>query len=160
MRGKKVRKVLTAAAVFLILVSFSAYSETASVSLSGTMGNILEIVVSPTGANSALNLSGATTVTELLVATVEEKSNNPTGYQVSISSLNSFELLNTGSPHTIAYSLFYNGTQVTTDGQVVSNVTAKPAEIIAKEVRISYTTPNNPKAGTYQDTLTFTMENQ
>jgi hypothetical protein len=54
--------------------------------LTGTVQQILAITVTPTAAATGLDLTGA--VTQLKVATVIAEANNPTGYSVSISSLN------------------------------------------------------------------------
>ncbi|MEK9946070.1 MAG: hypothetical protein VW999_08810 [Alphaproteobacteria bacterium] len=54
--------------------------------LTGTVQQILAITVTPTASASGLDLTGS--VTELKVSTVVAEANNPSGYSVTITSLN------------------------------------------------------------------------
>jgi len=164
MRGKKVKKHAVFAAMFIALffpVSLSA-AETASVTLNGTMGSVLELDLTPAPVSSNLDLSRDHTETDLLVGTVIERSNNPTGYTVTITAESgAYELINQSNTNrTIPYTLTYGGVSVTTSPQTVTNANGMSGGSgETRELRISYTTGNEFN-GDYKHTLTFEIANK
>lgn len=159
MRGKKV-KFAAISAVFFLIFSVPVFGETdtASLTLTGTVGSLLEIIVLPTGDNLNLNLNRNAAVSKLLVARVQEISNSSSGYKVSVDSANGFELVSEGIGKTVTYTLFYNNSEVETDPAIVSDVTTKPSAVVEKDVEISYEVKGNIPKGTFEDVLTFTIE--
>ena len=143
-------------------------STTGTLTLSGTVPGILEIVVTPTAAASALDLT--VNAANLAVASVNERSNRKAGYTVSLSSANavaaagnqaflkSADALNLD---TLAYSLSYNGAAVSlvAGSAQVSDVWAKtPAAGTDKQLNISFNgAASFLNADAYADTLTFTI---
>jgi len=160
MRGKKVKTAAVIAVIFFIF-SVPVYSDTdtSSLTLTGTVDNLLEIVVLPTGDNLNLNLNKNAAVSGLCVATVKEISNSSSGYNVSVESANGFELVSDGIGKTVSYTLFYNNTEVENNPETVTYVTTKPSGVIVKEVKISYEVKGNIPKGTFEDVLTFTIAN-
>lgn len=141
---------------------------TGTLTLSGTVPGILEITVTPTASASALDLS--IDVTDLPVATVNERSNRKAGYTVSVSSANALAaasdqaFLASADPlnaDTLEYTLSYDGVPVVLAAGTaqVSDVWAKtPASGTDKELTISYNgTASFLNADAYADTLTFTI---
>ena len=146
--------------------SFAA--TTGTLTLSGTVPGILEIVVTPTPAASALDLT--VDASNLAVASVNERSNRKAGYTVSVSSANalaaasnqaflkSADVLNAD---TLSYSLSYDGSPVALvagNAQVSDVWTRTPAAGTDRELTISYSgTASFLNADAYADTLTFTI---
>ena len=155
--------------VGLLALSIPGFAATSgTLTLSGTVPGILEIVVTPTAAASALDLT--VDVSNLSVASVNERSNRKGGYTVSLSSANavaagvaqaflkSADALNLD---TLGYSLSYDGAAVSFTAGVaeVSNVSVKtPAAGTDKTLAISYNgSASFLNADGYADTLTFTI---
>ncbi len=168
-RTFKMTRVAMIAAVALVAFAAPSFAATTgTLTLQGTVPGILEIAVTPTAAASALDLT--VNVTNLLVATVNERSNRKAGYTVSLSSANalaasanaaflkSADALNLD---TLAYTLSYDGVPVALAAGVaqVSDVSAKtPAAGTDKNLTISYNgAASFLNADGYADTLTFTI---
>lgn len=149
----------TLAVLATIAVSTSAMAATTgTLILKGTVPQELSIEVEAEAVAAALPLD--TTQTDTLVAVVTEKSNSNTGYNVSISSDNSGELVHeTVSSSSIAYTLKYDGSAIdlsSGDNFVHSFPTGASND---RDIEISYT--GVPHAdlveGDYTDTVTFTI---
>lgn len=154
------RKLKTTLAV-LATVAISTHAmaaTTGTLLLKGTVPRLLSIEVNAEAIASTLPLD--TTQADTLVAVVNEKSNSKTGYNVSISSANSGELVHeSDSSSTIAYSLKYDGQTVdlsSGDNFVHAFPTGANND---RDVEISYTgVPHeNLVEGDYTDTVTFTI---
>jgi hypothetical protein len=159
-------KILAFALMALAAPAFAATSGT--LTLQGTVAGILEISVTPTPAASALDLTANTT--ELLVATVNERSNRKAGYTVTVQSANAaaasanaafLKSVDALNADTLGYTMSYAGAAVALVGGVaqVSDVSAKTAAGgTDKELRISYDgAASFLNADDYADTLTFTI---
>lgn len=143
---------------FLFIPSVFA-ATTGSITLSGSIPQTISIVVSGQGSYNNLNLSSSTT--DLVVANVIERCNIMTGYSVSISSANNGQLKN-GTLGQIPYTAKYNNTSFSLSSTpvTVTDVTSQTSIVnVPKQLTITYsaTDPESIMAGTYSDTLTFTI---
>jgi len=160
-----------------ITLSGETTSPTATTVASGTftltavVADTITLTVTPTA--SASNLTLSSTQNLLSIGTVSITSNCQNGYTLSISSSNAGKLVNTlaaatpASNEYINYSLYYQGSQVTTTVAPVTVATYNSATMISSltqigSVAMSYTgiTPALMRGGTYQDNLTFTLQSQ
>jgi hypothetical protein len=141
--------------------------ETGSLTLQGTVPAILEITVTGTGNYNALDLT--TDASNLVVATVNERTNSKTGYTVSVKSLNAegagssqafFAGSDVANTDTLNYNISYGGSAVTLDGSGLATVTDSAGKTLGtgenKDVAITYT-GTFLNADTYTDTLVFTI---
>jgi len=138
-----------------------------TINLSGNEPAILEITV--TAEVIAARLPLDTTVTDLKVGTVIERSNKKAGYTVTINSASASadgsstaSFKSSGSPDTLPYALKYGGKTVSFisgTSAVVSTVSAKTSPTgIENEVTVSFDGANAfLDAEVYGDTLTFTV---
>ncbi len=141
---------------FLSLVSVNA-ATTGTLLLQGVVTKKLSIQVNALAVASALDLTA--TQTDLLVASVNEKSNSNTGYKVNVKSANLGKLKRSGAAEVVSYSMKYGTSSVdlsTASGQTFNNAGAAVVNV-NKDVKISYTgTPEDSLIeGTYSDTVTF-----
>lgn len=132
-------------------------------------GSSLSLSISPNA--SANNLPLTTSQTDLVVATATEYSNSSTGYVVKVQSANGgFLKLSSAaiptSAQKINYAIKYAGTAATLTSPntnfTVKSQAAGVYEGTASVISISYLAPATGAvvAGTYTDTLTFTIEAQ
>lgn len=140
--------------LLLILFTLNVLSATTgTLILKGTVQQQIDIVVTPTGDATTLDLS--TTQTNLKVADVTESSNG--AYKILLSSANGGKLLNTSGDF-VNYTLNYDGvaTDLTTGGTVKTNT----GGVNTSEVTISYTGVDTSSitSGDYTDTITLTIE--
>jgi hypothetical protein len=141
-----------------ILISGSAFASlTGTLLLRGNVPSLLSIEVTAESNATALDLS--TSQTNLKVATVQEKSNSNQGYNVTITSANSGNLVRSGGSENFAYTMTYNGAAVNLGTGSTFNNAAAAAVAVNKDVNISYTGIDfdDLVAGDYEDTITFTM---
>ncbi len=101
-------------------------------------------------------------VSDLQVAEITEKSNVASGYEVTVSSANGFELVRSdgsdpGDVTTLPYTIKYDGgSGIDADGVVSSSSTRTSQSGVAKALTVSYSAANAfLYNGTYSDTLTF-----
>lgn len=164
---RKTLSIATIATVLFFAAALGFSADTASITLTGIVSQILEITV--TGESSYDNLDLTTTQNDLLVATVNEKSNNQAGYTVAVESQNAaaagvstafFKGADVGNTDTLDYSMTYDGVAVVLDGAgtaIVSDVSGTTGTSgVDKQLAISYTGAFL-NADTYSDTLTFTI---
>lgn len=146
------------------LMSFSAFGVTATgnLNLSGSIADAVSITVTPNATASSLNLSS--TQTDTVVASVSESSNAANGYTISAKSTNGSSLVHSSdASQTIAYTIKYGASSavtLTTSDQVVKTQSTGGAYTgVNSSVSISYTgvSAATRKAGTYTDTITFTV---
>ncbi len=143
-------------------------SPVGTLSLRATVANVVELSVNPTGAASALDL--ALDATDLLVATVGERSNGKQGFTVTLSSANALAAradapflkgADALSRDTVGYTMSYGGMPVRMIAgvaRVSDESTRTPPEGVRRSLTISYTgAATSVQAGAYGDTLTFTI---
>lgn len=139
----------------LLLILGGAFAQqttdSASLNLSGTVGDFVSVSVTPTPAASGLSLS-MNQPSLLQVGTVVETSN--VNYQVTATSTNGFEFSNGND--TVPYTFYYDGAAVASSGDTVSS--GSQAAGISRPVSVTYSAAvaGNP-TGTYSDTITFTI---
>lgn len=158
MKKSLVKKIVV---LFVVMIMASGAVFAADLVLSGTIDQNVSFSVTPvSGTADALELfaSSATAVTDLKVADAVTISNAANGYKIEsfstyggkLTSSNSDEVTYTAKlgTHTIALdtsaALIYSSTAIT------------PSAGLAEDIVISYTKDNYP-AGTYTDTITFTI---
>ena len=141
-------------------------SDLGQLTLKGTVPLILELSISPIGNLNDLPLT--TTFSED-IATVTEKTNRRTGYDIEIESLNGsalgsgpfFKGDDGGNSDTLAYSLTYGGVGVTFTsgiasivGPTIKTTSAGTPKTVAMQFDgiAAFLSPD-----IYQDTLTFTI---
>lgn len=146
----------------LLLVSVTVLAApTGTLNLSGTVAAINSLVVTPNGTNNT-TLNIATGVTNLNVASVQETSNDPLGYKITLQSSNAgFLQLSTNAAIKTAYQVSYNGAAAitpTATAQVVKSVASLTQQTTATSaVTVTSSPLANPLAGTYSDTLTIAI---
>lgn len=138
--------------------AFAQWNNTGSLQLEGNMPVITELKVEDAGATLDLSQSE----TDVLVASVFERSNAVAGYTVSMTSTNDGELAHDGEGSGLSYTLSYGSDEVDlTAGSVTvtSSTSRTPAAGDEKEVLVSHGSGGADGEfladGTYQDTLTF-----
>jgi len=146
------------------LVSFgaNAATATATLGLSGSITEQVSLVVTPNANATSLPLT--TTTTDLSIASVAETSNAANGYTISAKSTNASELIHSAdSSQKVAYTIKYGASAAITltavDQVVKTQNTGGNYNGVASAVSISYTgvSASTRKAGTYTDTITFTI---
>lgn len=158
------RKFLLCLFLFISVYAFSLTSGT--LVLQGTVPGILEITVNSSANATALDLTA--NVTDILVASIVERSNKKAGYTVIVESQNavtlgqpSFKSTDSTNSDTLTYTLTYGTTPVTfVAGQaLISDVNTKTGGSgTAKDVKISYTGASQFLfEDSYKDQLTFTI---
>jgi hypothetical protein len=162
MKTKLNRKSIALVAL-IALASIPTFAATnGSLLLSGVVAPQTAITV--TADPNASNLPVGTTVTGMIVATVNELSNNKAGYTVSLSSANGGLLkeasgVTAGLNDTVPYTLSYAGTPVTfsSGSAVISNVSQRTSGSgTTNNLAISFSSAFL-NADSYTDTLTFTI---
>lgn len=147
------KKMLVILTVLLFAVSMGAFAQitdSASLNLSGTVGDFVSISVAPEPAATSLALSSGQ-ASQLQVATVTVSSN--VAYDVTVSSSNTFSF--TDGTDNVPYELYYDGSQVTSNNQNVESGTT--ANGSTKPVAVTYAAATGVSPGTYSDTVTFTI---
>ncbi len=153
------KKILSTLITVMIISTNALAATVGSITLSGNIPGATAIVVVAEAGYDSLDLS--TTQTNTKIATVREINNTAAGYAVTLASTNSGALKN-GSVGSITYSATYNDVSVTLSSTPVT-VTSQGAQSsiinVTKDLDISYKGVNTEDymAGTYSDTLTFTI---
>ena len=150
-------KIMLYALAFLTGLNANAAS-TGTLLIQGIVAPQFDLVITPQTASTQLDITGGET--NKLVATVLEKTNNPGGYKIKVTSANNGQLKN-GSVDSVSYQLTYNGgspvTPTTTATVVKTTNTPAPAGNTSN-VNVSFTGKPLALSGTYNDTLTLTIE--
>jgi hypothetical protein len=147
--------------VGLGIMSFNSIAATSgSFALSGVVNTMVDIVVTPEGIATNLDLS--VTQVDLKVAAVAEASNTNTGYQITVSSLNNGSLLRTGGTEFVTYTAKYDGVAIdltTSSTTPVVGKTVVTGGVIAdsSDFEISYVgvPAVSMVAGSYNDTVSL-----
>jgi len=159
-------KYMSMIALAAIIAFPAAAATTGSIAISGTVPAIIELAV--TSEAVAQNLPLTQTVSDLLVATVVERSNKKAGYTVVLESSNakangtpSPTLRSAATNDELPYSVKYDGAnaQFTGGVAIVSDASAKTvAEGVSKAVTVSFNGADYfLDESSYGDTLTFTI---
>lgn len=129
-----------------------------NLTISGQVNTVFAITVTADQAASQLDIeNGADRTT---VATINEVSNNPGGYKITMESQNNGRLVNdTNNSSSIAYQISYNGAtdlNPSNSAQTVKTVgsLSSPANV-QSTVAISFDGKADALGGTYSDRLTF-----
>ncbi|MEX2443530.1 MAG: hypothetical protein WD492_07990 [Alkalispirochaeta sp.] len=129
-------------------------SDTATLGLSGTVPQYVEITINANGAGTGLDLTQEET-TAFEVATVTESGNTP--YTVSANSPTGFTLQHeTETGYAVTYTLFYGGVNVESNVGAVSTGTFGSATTKSITMTHGAVSTSDP-SGTYSDTITFTI---
>ena len=149
------KKFLPILVVFMIFGSVGLFaqslSDSASLFLSGTVGEFVSVDVTPEPAATGLALT-AGQASPLLVATVTETSN--TAYEVTASSANAFNF--SDGTNDLSYTLYYDGAAVTSSGDTVSS--GASASGVSRPVTVTFPAAGSgADTGVYSDTVTFTI---
>ena len=153
-------KLFGLALIALTTTTAFAASDSGTLVLQGTVLEATEITITPTASATTLDLSASPS--DLNVASVNEKTNSVTGYTVTLTSANDGELVNTPGNDSLAYTATYDGAAVSlssTTPATITNQTTPGAYDVDKDFDISYSGKPAAEmtAGTYTDTLTFTI---
>ncbi|MFW5801609.1 MAG: hypothetical protein ACOCVC_06225 [Spirochaeta sp.] len=147
----------------LALPAFAQWEQSGSLTVQGNMPLIVELQIED--ANTTLQLEEA--ATDVLIATVRERSNSTSGYTLSLTSANAGELADDTGDSSLAYTLSYGGTEVDlTSGTIVANSSTSrtPAQGVEQEVLVSHGSGDADgdflPEGQYTDTLTFEITAQ
>jgi hypothetical protein len=140
--------------------------------LSGTVQQILAITVTPAAAASGLDLTGS--VSQLKVATILAEANNPSGYSVSVSSLNQgasdcgaangpcFHGPTATTNDDLSFSILRDAVAVSFSGATGTFISSGARSAVggdSYDANITYygTAANLDQATDYTETLTFTI---
>lgn len=150
------RQLLALGLVTLTTTSMAATS--ADLLLKGVVAPILEVSIAHETLASNLPLDRQ--VNNEKVGTITETSNSPTGYKIKARSAKGGKLVNASDVNSfVSYSLTYQGSNVplsTSATQVYT--TSNLRGTYSKDLNISYNQPSDLSAGSYEDTVTFTIE--
>ena len=144
--------------LFLVTSAFGA--TTGTLSLSGTVASVNEIVVHPNANAVNLNITGGETGT--LVSTVDETSNNINGYTITMFSLNSGKLQLSPTKYT-NYTISYDGGSFIAPPASSAPVTVKTVSSLTglttdtSNVNINVSAYPTALSGGYTDTITFSI---
>lgn len=137
-------------------------SDTDTLQIGGTIEVICDIEVIPGPAAMTLDIINGEDNT--VVATVNEFSNAPNGYEVLVESTNDGKLVNqlSAAATPIDYQMSYGGGTPfapTSSAQTVFSTSNDTGGSInsTKDVAVSFPAQPNAESGTYSDTLSFTM---
>ena len=153
------RRLIAALGALAFMPAAAHAASTGSVTITGKVPVSCNIsVAAASGASNIADISQGGT--NLLVATVTENCNDPSGYSVAVAGANSASYTglfkDSVSNATQAFTVTYNGAAVSSS--TVTDVTA-PANV-SKDVRITYAA-NSGLTGsvgyTYAETLTFSI---
>lgn len=147
---KKMFLILTVLLFAVSMGAFAQITDSATLNLSGTVGDFVSINVTPESAATNLALSSGQS-SQLQVATVTISSN--VGYDVDVNSANTFNF--TDGAEDVPYSLYYDGTVVSSNGDVVES--GSSANGATRPVAVTYNAATGVDPGTYSDTVTFTI---
>ena len=174
MRRRNLQQALACiAAVGVVAGGTAAIAATSGqLTLSGTVQQILAITVTPAAAASGLDLTGS--VSQLKVATILAEANNPSGYSVSVSSLNQgasdcgaangpcFHSPTATTNDDLSFSILRDAVAVSFSGATGTFISSGARSAVggdSYDANITYdgTAANLDQATDYTETLTFTI---
>lgn len=141
-----------------LMASTVMAASTGTLTLSGTVVVINELVITPIN-NTNLNI--LTGETDRKVADVSESSNSLTGYKITMRSANSSNLRHSlDATKQSAYTISYDGATaipLTTTDQIVKTSLVSGLVSDSSEVKVNLAGNLNAAAGTYSDTVTISI---
>jgi hypothetical protein len=145
----------------IALTNSALAASTGTLLLKGTVGVVNHIVVTANGDNLFLNITGGESAK--LVGSTSETSNNLAGYKILISSSTGGELRHTAdAAKKTTYQISYDGATAVTPtvaGAVVKNVNSLTGLATdSSDIKTTVVAYPSAPAGTYQDTLTLTIQ--
>ena len=142
----------------LTLTTTGMAATSADLILRGVVAPILEVSIAHEPLASSLPLDRQ--VNNEKVGTITETSNSATGYKIKARSANAGKLVNTSHINSfVNYSLTYAGNNVPMNSSATQVYTTSNLRgTYSKDLKISYNQPSNLSAGSYEDTVTFTIE--
>lgn len=126
--------------------------------LSGQVNTVFAITVTPDASATQLDIENGESGTN--VASVNEQTNNPGGYKITVASDNDGRLIHDSDSNSfVTYQISYDGganVQPTTAAQTVKTVAslAAPADVDS-DVTITFASKTDALGGTYSDRLVF-----
>lgn len=142
-----------------------AGTATGTLNLTGTVPQTVDITVYPLSAASTLALD--TTATDLAVASIVATTNDPNGFDVTVTSANGGNLQGTGPSDALAYTIDtspnssggpYTAANLTGATAILSQTSRTAITGVTQYLFINYTgDPTLNSATNYTDTLTFTI---
>jgi hypothetical protein len=150
---------------YLAFFAFSSAATAATsdtLTLSGTIGATVSVSVAADPNASSLDLE--TTQSDLLVGVVTENSNAANGYKIRARSANASQIKHSTASDNVPYTMKYAGggaiTLTVSDQDVKTQSTGGSYSGVTSNVTVSYTgaSAGTLTAGTYSDTITFTIE--
>ncbi len=155
------KKLLVVSSLVLSINEVSAATASGNLNLSGTISEAVALIVTPTANATNLNLSS--NASDVSIASVAESSNAANGYRILARSTNGSKLVhNADSSMQLGYTIKYGAsaaiTLTTTDAVVKTQNVGANYVGVNSAVSISYSAGTTLKAGTYTDTITFTVE--
>jgi hypothetical protein len=147
----------------LSMLSFQVFAASSgTLNLSGVVAVVNEISVNAQSQATTLDIEAGES--NLLVADVQETSNNLAGYTIQLYSLNAGELQNASdASKKTNYQLSYDGGSLITPPSTSSPLTVKTVSSLAgrttnsSQVKVNVTPYTNAPAGTYSDVVTFSI---
>ncbi len=166
MRRIEVKKIgLFIAAGLIMSAQAFAATATGTLNLSGTVPQKVSITVNPQAVASSLALD--TTATDLLVANIVAQTNDKSGFDVTVSSLNGGNLVGSSPADALAYTLDsspnasggpYTAADLTGATPLLSQTSRTTGAGVTQYLFINYTgDPTLSSGENYTDTLTFTI---
>ena len=164
---KSVNQIALVISGLLLSAGSSLAASSGTITPGGTISESADITVATEPGVSSLSL--AASGVDVLIATVNEKSNKKTGYAVTLASANGVaDSVGTarfkgtgGTPETIDYTVKYNNATLTFAAGVATATasgTKTGGQGVDKTLQISWT-GTFLAADTYSDTLTLTISN-
>ena len=145
--------------------SYAVVTATGNLTLTGSISDTVSIAVTPSGSYNSLPLT--TTQVDTVVASVAESSNATAGYLILAKSTNGGKLQHTtDATQSVSYTMKYGAsgalTLTTVDQTIKTQSTGGVYSAVASAVSISYTgaTAAAKRAGSYTDSITFTIQSQ
>lgn len=159
--GELLKKHVVLLTGITFLSSLASAAPSGTLTLRGTVAVVADIVVTPNGDNLALDIAGGES--NKLVASAAETSNNLTGYKIFVSSATDGELRHTtDATKKTTYQVRYAGSSAvspTASGVQVKNVSSLSGLTTNNSnINVDVDAYATAPAGTYEDTLTITIQ--
>jgi hypothetical protein len=141
------------------LTSFIAIAATDTVVITGTVLPVLTIGIA--GGSPTFNITPETAVTDQDLGTITINSNDPDGYDITLTSTNTGGLKNVAADETIPYTVKFNAASaitLTTAATNVENVTTQTVGAVTRTLTLSITGPASQGRSAEAFTDTITME--
>lgn len=163
------KNIIKTVAVLLVAGGSVFAAESGNVIIQGTVAAVNEIVVTPVAGYNTLNMTAGATIQQ--VATINEKSNDPDGYTVTLQSLNAgattqgfLKGADTENADFFNYTMTYGvaaaeaAVTLAAGSGIVTSTSAASIEAGAeKSLRISFAGSTWKNADVYSDTITLTI---